>query len=48
VSSSFVHQGLQGNTPAGQANNLPTDVVSFDGYRWKKHCKGLFDLPVAA
>ena len=42
------HSGLQGNTPAGQANNLTTDVVSLDNYRWRRHCKGLFELPIAA
>ena len=42
------HSGLQGDTPASQADNVAADVVSLDNYRWQRHCKGLFELPVAA
>jgi putative transposase len=27
---------------------LPSNVIDIKGYRWNKHCRGLFDLPVAA
>jgi hypothetical protein len=26
----------------------PRDVIDIKGYRWNKHCRGFFDLPVAA
>jgi hypothetical protein len=24
------------------------NIIDIDSYRWKKHCRGLFHLPVAA
>ena len=28
--------------------SIPEDTISIDNYRWKKHCQGLFELPIAA
>ncbi|MAT93576.1 MAG: hypothetical protein CME59_13345 [Halioglobus sp.] len=39
------HSSPSGQTPAKSGTN---DVVSISSYRWKKHCRGLFQLPVAA
>jgi hypothetical protein len=38
------------NTPTAMAFGVAPDekVVSIDRYRWKKHCNGLYELPVAA
>ena len=38
------HSG-QGATPVGSGSEK---VVDTNSYRWKKHCRGLFQLPVAA
>ena len=37
--------GLDGVTPMKSEGNK---VVDLSDYRWKKHCRGLFQLPVAA
>jgi putative transposase len=39
------HSGRDGVTPVETAGNT---VVDINKYRWKKHCRGLFQLPVAA
>jgi len=39
------HSGQNGVTPA---ENIGNTVVDIDNYRWKKHCRGLFQLPEAA
>jgi transposase InsO family protein len=39
------HSGRQGATPTESAGNK---VVDINDYRWKKHCRGLFHLPIAA
>lgn len=36
------------NYPFKKADAPSSTVVSIDKYRWKKHCKGLFELPIAA
>ena len=39
------HSSRNGATPA----DLDTgNIADIDNYRWKKHCRGLFELPVAA
>ena len=37
-------------TPAAMAigEELHEEVVSIDHYPWKKHCRGLYQFPVAA
>lgn len=39
------HSSRDGTTPQESDNNY---VVDINRYRWKKHCRGLFQLPVAA
>jgi len=39
---------VDGITPKQKSNEKNTDVISLDNYRWKKHCRGLFQLPIAA
>ena len=41
------HHGIGGITPLKKADKPSSTVVSIDDYRWKKHCKGLFELPIA-
>jgi hypothetical protein len=44
------HSSLDIKTPTAMAFGVEPDekVVSIDRYRWKKHCSGLYQLPVAA
>jgi hypothetical protein len=39
------HSGRDGATPV---NSGSEKVVDINIYRWKKHCRGLFQLPEAA
>jgi transposase InsO family protein len=39
------HSGRDGVTPMESGGNK---IVDINDYRWKKHCRGLFELPVAA
>jgi len=39
------HSSRDGATPVGRMHN---NVVDINDYRWDKHCRGLFELPVAA
>jgi hypothetical protein len=38
------HSSRDGATPV---NSGSEKVVDINNYRWKKHCRGLFQLPVA-
>ena len=42
---SRTHSGRNGTTPANPENGK---VIDINEYRWQKHCRGLFHLPVAA
>ena len=44
------HSSLDMKTPAAMAFGEEPDekVVSIDHYRWEKHCRGLYQFPVAA
>jgi putative transposase len=42
------HHGIEGITPLKKADEPSSKVISIDNYRWKKHCQGLFELPIAA
>jgi len=42
------HSGLRGDTPSNQSGNRDSAIASLDDYRWKKHCRGLYELPIAA
>ena len=39
------HVGRDGATPVDSGSE---NIVTLKDYRWKKHCRGLFQLPVAA
>ncbi|MEH6593248.1 MAG: integrase core domain-containing protein [Halioglobus sp.] len=39
------HSGRDGGTPI---ENTDEKVINISDYRWDKHCRGLFELPVAA
>ena len=39
------HAGRDGATPVSSGSRK---VVCINSYRWQKHCRGLFQLPVAA
>jgi len=39
------HAGRDGATPVISACNK---LVDLNQYRWRKHCRGLFELPIAA
>ena len=43
-----VHQGLEGQVPDPRSGSEDQPAVRLDDYRWKSHCGGLFQLPVAA
>ena len=42
------HYTLDGQTPEEKADDHPAEVISLDNYRWKDHCCGLFQTPLAA
>jgi transposase InsO family protein len=39
------HAGQDGSTPVDSGSK---NIVTINDYRWKKHCRGVFQLPVAA
>ena len=43
-----VHQGLSGDTPAEKAGAPAPQAANLENYHWQSHCRGLFELPVAA
>ena len=43
-----VHQGLEEQVPDPRAGSEDQPAVCLDDYRWKSHCRGLFQLPMAA
>jgi hypothetical protein len=42
------HHGLSGVTPSSTADTERNQVANLNGYRWKAHCRGLCELPIAA
>ncbi len=42
------HAGIDGAIPLQKSENSPAMIISLNHYRWKKHCRGLFQLPIAA
>ena len=42
------HYGIDGATPAKKINDKISHVIPINHYQWKKHCRGLFQLPMAA
>jgi transposase InsO family protein len=43
-----VHQSLGGTTPDEKAGYATPQPLNIRNYRWKAHCHGLFELPIAA
>ena len=43
-----VHQSLSGSTPDERAGKPPPIHPALDCYAWQPHCRGLFQLPIAA
>jgi len=42
------HYALDGDTPGERTTKIRTNVADLDSYRWQSHCRGLYQLPVAA
>jgi putative transposase len=43
-----VHQSLGRRTPDPPAVHTPQQAASLNNYQWESHCRGLFQLPIAA
>ena len=41
------HAGLQGRLPEPAVDG-PTSAIGLDSYQWRKHCRGLYQTPIAA
>src|ERR1700686_5467975 len=41
------HAGLEGGLPEPGADG-PTSPIDFQSYRWRRHCRGLYQTPIAA
>jgi putative transposase len=41
------HAGLAGRVPESVANG-PTSAIRLDSYQWRRHCRGLYQTPMAA
>ena len=42
------HRSLNGATPAERAGRPSPPRANFAEYHWRRHCRGLFQMPVAA
>ena len=42
------HKALNAETPNQKAQSSITNRISINNYKWRPHCKGLFQLPIAA
>ncbi len=42
------HNSLDGNTPAEAASGVTQSPIALKDFRWQTHCRGLYELPVAA
>ncbi len=42
------HSSLGGDTPAEVAGGVSKLPIKLDNFRWQTHCKGLYQLPIAA
>ena len=45
---SRVHSALHGDTPAVVSKGDVTSPAELHNFRWQTHCRGLYQLPVAA
>jgi putative transposase len=43
-----VHQGLSGDTPEEKAGGPTSQAAGLENYHRQSHCRGLFELPIAA
>ena len=43
-----VHASLDGLTPICKTAAADRGMISLKGYQWRSHCRGLYQLPVAA
>jgi putative transposase len=43
-----VHQSLGGSTPGERSGETPPAHAVLDHYAWRYHCRGLFQMPIAA
>jgi putative transposase len=43
-----VHRSLGGTTPARRAGAPSSATAALDRYAWRQHCRGLFQIPIAA
>ena len=41
------HAGLEGGLPEPDADGSPSPI-DFRSYRWRRHCRGLYQTPIAA
>ena len=41
------HAGLDGRLPEPDADG-PASPIDFNSYRWRGHCRGLYQTPIAA
>jgi len=42
------HQGVNGLTPLQKSDPDISEVIPIKKYQWKRKCRGLFQLPIAA
>ncbi len=42
------HHALNGVTPTAKAGKLTLKVADLNNFRWPSHCRGLYQVPVAA
>ena len=42
------HRSLDGATPAQRADGSTPAPAALDHYVWRQHCRGLFQIPIAA
>ncbi len=42
------HHALNGQPPTAKTRKLQSKVAALHSYRWQSHCRGLYQLPIAA
>ncbi len=42
------HSSLGGDTPAEVAGEMSKSPLTLDNFNWQNHCRGLYQLPIAA
>ena len=43
-----VHRGFDGAPPDDKTGKTDRKVARLDNYRWQEHCRGIYQLPIAA